>query len=315
MDELKGQFMLVSAVIVSMILMTTATTMSEIKEKDYSDLDQAYDIKMIQELGNKMDLAKKSDRQKFRNAVDNVPTYSAQMAYNTRKRCYNITLSQTSSELNLNCVGNGSVFNDGFEDGEYRDPTWLKTTEYGQASINTIYAPNSGNKALKLSEQRDPSYSLFKMMWQRRTDVWDKEWKASGLFYTGELTSSSYQRQNVVLYYNESRSDVLKASIGFTDSSGDVQFKILDQGIIDNTDYGTDVNWQQDAWYHWEISHDGSGNYDGKIWREGQTKPSTPSTEASGAIPTDTGVGGLEIDGRGGSPFTVSHAFYKLRKR
>lgn len=307
--------MLVSAVIVSMILMTTATTMSEIKERDYNNLDQAYDIKMIHELGEKMDLAKKSDRQKFKNAVDNVPTYSSQMTYDTQNRCYNITLTQTSSELNLNCVGNGSVFNDGFEDGEYRDPTWLKTTEYGEASINTIYAPDSGNKALQLSEQGDPSYSLFNMVWQRRTDVWDRQWRASGLFYTGELTSSSYQRQNVVLYYNETRSNTLKASIGFTDSSGDVDFRILDQGIIDNTDYGTNVNWQENTWYHWQISHDGSGNYDGKIWREGQSKPSSPSTEASGGVPMDIGVGGFEIDGREGSPFRVSHAYFKLRER
>ncbi|MFB6114732.1 MAG: hypothetical protein ABEK04_00430 [Candidatus Nanohalobium sp.] len=308
--------MLVSAIIVSLILMSTATTMSQLKQQSYTPMDQGYDLNMIHNLGQNLDLAKKSNREKFKNALAYQTSYTTQLTYWEPKRCYNITLSNTRSELRLNCVGNGSVFNDGFEDGEYRDPAWIKTNDYGEANVKTIYAPNSGNKALQLSESRDAAYTSYKMMWERTTDVWNQPWKASGLFYTGELDNSVSQRQQVVLYLNETRTEVLKVSMGFTDSSGNnIPFKIKTVGLINSRSRETTVNWRENTWYRWQVVYKGSGQYTGRIWREGQDKPANPSTKASGEVPTGLGVGGFQMNGSAGRPFTVSHAYFKLEKR
>lgn len=305
--------MLVSAVLVSLLMMSAAATMSDIQERSYPIMDTNYHINSLEETGERLDLAKKSDRERFRQTTNYISAHTVDLNYWNNQRCYNITLSNPNSETRLTCVGNGSTFHDAFEDGEYRDPAWIKNSQEGSAQVINRYPPNGGSNALQLVESgaQDTAYTIT---WQKTTS-WTEPWTAEGIYYTGELDSNVAQKHSTVLNFNQGSSDQIKASLGFTDASGNNRnFRILDEGLINTANAGTNVNWQEDTWYYWDINHDGSGNYDGRIWENGNSRPQNPSAEASGNVPTGTATAGFAMNGTGNSQFQVSHGYFKMNK-
>jgi hypothetical protein len=310
----KGQFMLISAIMVSMLLISTAATMSDLQKKTYSPLDKGYHVNTLKQAGEDMDLAKKSDRKKFKEIANYITSYTVNLNYWNKRRCYNVTLTNPRTETRLNCLGNGSVFNDAFEDGEYRDPAWVRNTQDGTAQVLNLYTPEGGDRALQLTESGSQDTS-FTIEMQRNTGVWDRAWTVKGLFYSEELTFADSQRHILVLHRGQGQDEIIKASLGFTDSSGNNRdFEILEEGLINNAGEA-DVNWQEDTWYYYQLNHDGSGNYDAWIWDSGSSRGTGQMVEASGSSPTGEGVAGFRLNGTGGSPFTVSHAFLKLQKQ
>jgi hypothetical protein len=310
----KGQFMLISAVMVSMLLMSTAATMSDLQQRSYSPMDKGYHVNSLKQAGQELDLAKKSDRKKFGQISEFLNSYSVNLNYWTEKRCYNVTLTSPSTETRLNCLGNGSVFNDAFEDGEYRDPAWVKTTRDGTAQVVNVYTPEGGDKALQLSEpgSQDTSYTINM---QRNTDVWSQAWTAEGLFYTEELTGSTAQEHELVLHRGQGQDQRITVSLGFTDSSGNNRnFEILTEGLIDSNNGGENLAWQEDTWYYWQLSHDGSGDYEAFLWEEGQSMSSGYQIQASGDSPSGEAVAGVRVNGTSGRSFRVAHAFFKLQQ-
>jgi hypothetical protein len=306
--------MVVSAVMVSLLMMSTAATMADIQERSYPTMDKNYHINSLQEVGQKLDLAKKSDRERFRETTNYVSSYTVDLNYWKENRCYNITLSNPSSETRLTCVGNGSTFHDAFEDGEYKDPAWIKNSQDGSVQVTNRYQPNGGTKALELTESGDQD-SSYTITWQGTTS-WNNAWKAQGIFYTEELDSSVAQKHSALLKFNQGTTVPIKVSLGFTDSSGNNRnFKILNQGPINNADSGTTVNWQENTWYNWEITHDGSGNYEGRIWEATTSRPQSPDAEASGTAPSDAGTAGFSMNGTGNTAFKVSHGYFKMNKK
>lgn len=306
--------MLISAVMVSMLLMSTAATMSDLQERNYSPMDKGHHVNSLRQAGEELDLARKSDRKKFKQITEYVTSYSINLNYWSQKRCYNITLTNPRTETRLNCLGNGSVFNDAFEDGEYRDPAWVKNTQDGQVQVINLYSPEGGDKALQLSESGDQNTS-YTITMQRNTEVWAQPWTAKGLFYTEELTGSTAQEQELVLHTGQGQSQRIEVSMGFTDSSGNNRdFEILQEGLINSNNGGENVAWQEDTWYYWKLSHDGSGYYEAYLWEKGQSMSSGHRVEASGSSPAGEGFAGFRMNGTTGSPFRVAHGFFKLQK-
>lgn len=311
MGELKGQFMIISAVLVSILLMSTATTMSEIRESNYSPSQRDYHINSIEQLGEKLDLAKKHDRQKFRESLDYITSYSIETTFWDEKKCYNITLSNPNTEISTTCAGNGSIFHDSFEDGEHTDPLWIKTGQDGEMQVNTEYSPANGKKALTLQENGQNSTS-FTADLQQNFNAWEQSWTARGLYKTETLDKTTSQKHELILNANQNHDDQIHVQLGISNHAGNnLDFRIKDEGLIDSPD-GTPVNWQEDTWYSWEIIHDGSGNYDGRIWEYSDGRPSNADVQASGVTSSEIGSISYRINGTAGRGFRVAHDYVKL---
>lgn len=304
--------MLVSAIIVTLLLMTTAASMNNIQEGQYEPMQQGYHINAIQQLGQKMDLGEKSARKKFKNALNFINSYSLDFKYWKVNRCYNITLSNSNTELRMKCVGNGSIFHDSFEDGEYKDPAWIKETGTGKATVKTTYGPATGNKALVLSQNQ--TGTSLKIRWDEKTGIWNRAWKASGVFHTDKLNSSTSQRQYIKLYYDHnSGTSGLVLDLGFSDSSGQTPVTIDPPGASPSSG---NINWQEDTWYSWELTHDGSGKYTAWVWPEKNSRPSIPTVQVTGnPLGNEKRSGMIELSGSGGQAFQVRHDYVKLQAR
>lgn len=303
--------MIISAVLVSILLMSTATTMSEIRESNYSPSQNDYHVNSIEQIGEKLDLAKKNDRQKFREALDYISSYSTDTTFWEERRCYNITLSNTNTETKITCAGNGSIFHDSFEDGEHTDPLWIKTGQDGEMQVKTEYSPENGKKALRLQENGQDSTS-FSSDLQQTFDIWEQTWTARGLYKTDTIDKTTAQKHELILNANQDHADQIHVQLGISNNAGNnLEFRIKDEGIIDNPD-STPVNWQENTWYSWEISHDGSGTYRGRIWEYSDGKPPNPDVQVSGGTSSEIGSISYRMNGTAGSRFQIAHDYVKL---
>lgn len=311
MGKLKGQFMIISAVLASILLMSTATTMSEIRESNYSPSQKDYHMNSIEQLGDKLDLAKKNDRQKFRETLDYINSYSVDTTFWEERRCYNVTLSNPDTETRITCAGNGSVFHDSFEDGEHTDPLWIKTGQDGTMQVNTAYSPENDHKALTLQENGQNSTS-FTADLQQDFDIWEQSWTAKGLYRTDSIDKTTAQIQELILNTNQNHDDQIHVQLGVSNHAGnDLEFRIKNEGLIDNPD-GTSVNWQENTWYSWEVTHDGSGTYEGRIWEYNSGRPPNEDIQASGDTSSEIGSLSYRMNGTAGSSFQVAHDYVKL---
>jgi len=310
--ELKGQFMIISAVLVSILLMSTATTMSEIRESGFSPIDKDYHVNSIEQVGEKLDLGKKSDRKEFRETVDYISSYTTDMTFWEERKCYNVTLSSTETETRITCAGDGSVFHDSFEDGEHTDPLWIKQGQDGNMQVNTRYSPKNGKKALTLQEENGQNSTSFTAKLQESFNIWEQGWTAEGLYRTGSIDKTTAQRHELILNDNQDPGQQIHVQLGIADHTGNnINFRIKDEGLIDNPD-GTNVNWQENTWYGWKIRHDGSGNYEGKIWEYRDGEPGSFDIQASGGTSSNPGTLSYRMNGTSGSNFRIAHDYVKL---
>jgi len=67
--------MLITAIMVSFLLMSTATTMSEIQRNEFSPMDDEYHVNTVDNLADELDLARKEKRQEFQHEIGGIPAY------------------------------------------------------------------------------------------------------------------------------------------------------------------------------------------------------------------------------------------------
>lgn len=308
--------MLVSAIVVSLILMSTFSTISDIQERTFSPTEQSYKINNIIDLGNQLDLAKKSDRKMFEENVRSIYSYGVDMEYlgGSNRRCYNMTLTESGNQVTLGCVGNGSVFHDGFEDGEYRDPLWDETESTGDVNAIALnrYPPNEGSKVVRLRET-DSDNARLTLSWIENTPVWNGNWTAGGLFQIQKANlSSSNQAHSALLYYDNTSAGI-NVSLGVRDSTGGNRSFRIEGDLINNVETSYDPNWEEDTWYRWEVKHNGSGTYEGRLWEYGNGRPETPSAVSTGTVAAGIRHGALSINSNVDHTFSVEHAYFRLK--
>jgi len=306
--------MLITAIMVSFLLMSTATTMSEIQRNEFSPMDDEYHVNTVDNLAEELDLASKAQRQEFQNAIGGISAYSFDTSFWRERRCYNVTMSDPDTNIQMNCVGNGSIFYDTFQDGEYRDPTWAQDTEHGNLEVTREYAPKNRFTALMMEE--NTTNEELKAAWRTDIDTWSDKWTAKGLFYTEEIDTSVHQSNQALFYYNDANPSEIKVSMGIQDSSGNsIPFEI-NGDLIDNVQNTETISWNENTWYHWEIKHDGSGTYTGRIWREGNNRPTTAQAVSTGQDNlNEFRHGAFRINGTGNRPYIIEHSFFRLQNR
>lgn len=98
---MKGQFMIISAVIISLILMTTVSTISETSSQRFHPDTESYYIKMIDREAEKVDSSSPEDRESFRSMLKSFEGYRAELDYWSSQNCFNVTLNNPSTHLEL----------------------------------------------------------------------------------------------------------------------------------------------------------------------------------------------------------------------
>jgi hypothetical protein len=101
---LKGQLMLITAVIVSLIMLATGSAVSEIGEQTYTHGEEGYLTVNLKDEAAKVDTRFQKNRENFRKMVGSLDSYTTETAYWETNQCFNITLRNTETNLVLNCV-------------------------------------------------------------------------------------------------------------------------------------------------------------------------------------------------------------------
>jgi len=102
---LKGQMMLITAVLVSLIMLSTASAVSNIGEEEYTYIQEGYLSEIIIQESKQVDKSFRKNRENYQKMISYLDQYNPSTSYNDVERCYNITLENSESVIRLQCVG------------------------------------------------------------------------------------------------------------------------------------------------------------------------------------------------------------------
>ncbi|MFB6147709.1 MAG: hypothetical protein ABEJ66_02385 [Candidatus Nanohaloarchaea archaeon] len=110
MRRRKGQFLLISAVIVGLMMISTASTIRSAESQRFSHGSTIYDVNMLKNEATKVDMGSTDERESFRRAVNYLPGYTSTVRTWDRESdgdydCFNVTLRRPGDRLHLNCIG------------------------------------------------------------------------------------------------------------------------------------------------------------------------------------------------------------------
>lgn len=101
----KGQMMLITAVIVSLMLMATGSAIAEIGQREYESRQESYMTQMIQSEASEVDKRFTKNRENYEKMVGFIDDYTTTVEYSDAQRCFNVTLNDEESVLNIRCTG------------------------------------------------------------------------------------------------------------------------------------------------------------------------------------------------------------------
>lgn len=228
-------------------------------------------------------------------------------------------------------LGSGGVcadsdrFCETWSDGESTgSPAWSVYLQEGDAAFSVRSSesvPRGGPDLLHVHESRGGAASDTSthavIGWEQGLEGWDDAWTLSGLFKPTAvgLDPTGEQYHDVLIADTDGFPGVvspapLKIGLGFEEGYEDhPSFRIYGPAI-DRVISVHDVEWELETWYHWEVSHDGDGLYEGSAWADRHSKPATPWARSRGDVLSGDLAAHIHVDGRG-SPLSVAHAFMK----
>lgn len=104
MNKRKGQMMLITAVIVSVMMLTVSASVTQLGQEDYDTRDEAYLANMIEKEASEVDTRYTKERQNFEKMIGSIDSYRTNVNYWYRNECFNVTLTNRESTINLNCI-------------------------------------------------------------------------------------------------------------------------------------------------------------------------------------------------------------------
>ncbi len=104
MVKLKGQMMLITAVIISLIMLSTGSAVSELGNREYHYRDEAYLTETLIDESEKIDTRFRTDRENYQKMIGFLDDYTTETEFWERQSCFNVTLQNTQTNLNLNCI-------------------------------------------------------------------------------------------------------------------------------------------------------------------------------------------------------------------
>jgi len=99
---MKGQFMLISSIVVGLIVISVASAISEVQRQEFDNSETAYHLEMIKEEAKETPGNQKG-RENFQKLISFVPE-ATRTTYWSRNSCFNVTVISTDRRLDLNCI-------------------------------------------------------------------------------------------------------------------------------------------------------------------------------------------------------------------
>lgn len=101
---MKGQMMIITAVIVSVMMVSVSSSVAQLGDRDYEYRDEAYLTNIIKDEASQVDTRYMKERQNFQKMVHSIDTYTTDVDYWSTRDCFNVTLSNRRSDINLRCI-------------------------------------------------------------------------------------------------------------------------------------------------------------------------------------------------------------------
>ena len=102
---MKGQIMLITAVLISLIMLSTGSAVESLGNKEYTYNREGYISEMIKQESRDVDKTFRKNRENYEKMIGYLDQYDSSTSYNDVKRCYNVTLQNSESVISLQCVG------------------------------------------------------------------------------------------------------------------------------------------------------------------------------------------------------------------
>ncbi len=101
---MKGQFLLISSIVIGVILITTASTINRIQAKEFSSDLEAYDVDALREEAQKVSMADAKERENFHRLVNMLEPYKTESSFWGSQTCFNVTLRKSDARLRVKCI-------------------------------------------------------------------------------------------------------------------------------------------------------------------------------------------------------------------
>ena len=109
MNRSKGQFMLLSAIILSILVMSAAGVVSSVQNQRYEASSLGYYVSMLESEADKIDLSVPRERRQFQEQLSNIDEFSIDSDYWDTRHCYNVTLTNSMNNIELSCIGEPEI--------------------------------------------------------------------------------------------------------------------------------------------------------------------------------------------------------------
>jgi len=100
----KGQFMIISAIIIGLIIMTLAGSVSNISSQSFESRTAKYDLNMIKKEAERLDLTNSNDRERLERTLSLMNSYTTDVEYWESRNCVNVTLNRVGEQYKLKCI-------------------------------------------------------------------------------------------------------------------------------------------------------------------------------------------------------------------
>lgn len=101
---MKGQFMLISSIMVGFIVISAASTISDVQERSFTSDDISNTLEMIKKEASDIDHSEREEVRNFINMVSMTPGYEAETVHWEKQSCFNVTLTSSDEQFRLNCI-------------------------------------------------------------------------------------------------------------------------------------------------------------------------------------------------------------------
>ncbi|WEL23245.1 hypothetical protein [Candidatus Nanohalovita haloferacivicina] len=103
----KGQFMVISSIIISLILMATSAAITDVQKEKHTPTDRGQYVQMIKNEAKEVDAGNPKDIRNFNKMVNSIDKYTVNSQYWNRDSatdCFNVTMRSSDTDFDLGCV-------------------------------------------------------------------------------------------------------------------------------------------------------------------------------------------------------------------
>ncbi len=102
---MRGQFLIISAVVVGVVMFAIAGTISDSQSQKYPPESRLpYQLDSVREQAERVDTSEAGDRRRFRRAIGRLG-YSYSVDFWGSQDCFNVTLRSESRSATVDCAG------------------------------------------------------------------------------------------------------------------------------------------------------------------------------------------------------------------